>query len=106
MYCSAVDTTLRAEALAEVVLMTGQVVRVGAVRREGRGALGGMSALRLEKAEDREPPPPKCSPIPIRYSIPRTNCESAGVAGAARCRERASAFTESSRPRASCRPPP
>jgi hypothetical protein len=45
MYCSAVDITLRAEALVEVVL-TGHVVRVGALFT-GLGALGGISAVRL-----------------------------------------------------------
>ena len=45
MYCSAVGTTLRAAPLAEVVVLTGQVVRDV---RVGRGALGEISAVRLE----------------------------------------------------------
>src|SRR4029079_6255382 len=95
MYCSAVDSNLRAEAL-EAVVLTGQVVRVAGFFT-CRGALRGTSALRLNTgARDRLPP--KWNPIPTRYSSPRTNWESAGVAGAARCLDRTSPFTDRIRP--------
>src|SRR5256885_2775021 len=96
MYCSAVGTTRRAAPLAEVVL-TGQVVRDGA--REGLDALGGLSTVvRRENTVDRERPPPKWNPIPTRYSMPLTNCESAYVAGAASLLNRASPFIETRLP--------
>src|SRR2546423_4159095 len=103
MYCSAVGTTLRAAPLAEVEVLTGQVVREV---REGRGALGGTLDVRRVKTGDLERLPPKWNPIPTRYSIPRTNCESAALAVSARRRQRASPFTESMRPSPSCSPPP
>jgi hypothetical protein len=69
MYCSAVDINLRADAL-EAVVLTGHVVRDALFT--GRGALRGTSAVRLYTAE-RERLPPKCNPMPTRYSMPRTN---------------------------------
>jgi hypothetical protein len=56
MYSSAVEISRRAEAL-EAVVLTGQVERVDA-RLTGLGALGGLSAVRLNTG-DRDRLPPK-----------------------------------------------